>query len=157
MRRCHARPVRGCRACPVRRFRACPVRGCRARPVHEWRASPVSGFRAHRPDHVCGTATEHSLSQQNPHVSRTHALLRASEHPCPAHSSITTWALCRDKEPKVSVAIEKPKWAVAHCFCSSLPLQFFPRISSNPTVSMKFIQTVKGSGNVNTALEQSRN
>ena len=81
---------------------------------------------------------------------------------CSACGTVTTWALCRDglyhdKEPKISILTEKPKWAVAHCFCSSLPLQFFSCISSNPTTSIKFIQTINGPRNINSALEQSRN
>ena len=57
---------------------------------------------------------------------------------------VATWALCfyrelkvfvatetlyRDREPEFSVTTEKPKWAIAHCFRSSLPLQFFSCIS----------------------------
>ena len=78
-------------------------------------ARRVGGCRAHRPGLVRGTVvTEHSLLRQNPLVGRARALCptrrvawsRAPRRPRCACSSVATWALCHDKEPKVSISIE---------------------------------------------------
>ena len=106
------------------------------------------GCCVHRPSRVRGTnATEHSLLYQNPPVGHTRRaawlhkqgrVMRAAPSPL-----------------GLSVATEKSKLAVAHCFGSSLPLQKIFMYSFQSYCLYKFIQIVKGPENVNTSLEQS--